>query len=39
MYFKLIYRLCESMAETLILKYNFEFTLDDLPFVKKLIKI
>ena len=39
LYFRLVYKLCESMAETLISKYNFEFTPDDVPFVKKMLKI
>ena len=38
-YLRLIYKLCECMAETLISKYNYEFTPDDVPFVKKLLKI
>ena len=38
-YNKLIFKLCQLMQDTLIEKFNYQFTLTDIPFMKKVVKI
>ena len=38
-YNRLLFRLCELFQQTLIEKFNYDFNLTDIPFMKKVIKI
>ena len=38
-YNKLIFKLCQLMQDILIQKFNYQFTLKDIPFMKKIVKI
>ena len=38
-YNRLVFKFCQLMQDTLITKFNNEYSLTDIPFMKKIIKI